>query len=131
MKKIVKRLIDGAYGGLKRAGGSHLCDAFSDHTVKVLAVFGLCVAYAITPDGNIHLKKASAKDLGEARQVAWSLHESEIIKWMKHATSADLLDCRDRELNSRAPNIFLVKMIQGELDDRVGPGLKKVLALAA
>lgn len=94
-------------------------DSYDDRSVVAVAGFGWAAVYVVTPDGETTSKLLKG-DLSAGRRAGYAMRETAFGRWVRRASSADLLSTRDAELACTDPHLGLVKDIQRELDGRVG-----------
>lgn len=96
-------------------------DRYVDRSLVAVSVFGWAAAYVITPDAHVHTA-GQRGDLGVARRIGYALHEAAFARWVRQASSHDLLRRRDAEVLASANqrNWSLIAAIQAELDRRIG-----------
>lgn len=123
----MKNLIDVVYAFINlfpfKVQMKHI-DRYRDHSLVVVAGFGLTAAYVRTPDGEI-TSQWQRGDIQSARRLGYVMHQTQFARWIKRSSSEDLLDARDAESSSIVPDLTLINAIQRELDLRMGFSFRK------
>lgn len=94
-------------------------DRYIDNSLVVVSVFGQAAAYVRTPDSKVTTVWQKG-NLAVARRLGYIMHETQFSRWIRDASSDDLLRVRDAEVGNCLPNVSLIVAIQRELDRRIG-----------